>query len=292
MKSLLRDILPYGVITRRRRAKAERTREALLATRPDYHERRRKLLAEYNDYRASQSSAGDIKPFDYENAVRSLVALGLDEEKVRRSTIPESGLKFALSTLEKNLDIGRPVTALHVGNFLGISLCALAGFLRDANPDSMVVAIDPNITHVGINAPHRYVSKLAEDYGLLSTILPIASFSWERNAGDFETTKPDQLDIENPYDDLAFDNALPLLTRCTAPHSFGVALIDGFHEADYLENELTMIRPLLTDGAIVILDDVNDAWADLKALYQGLDQQQWTDLGTDGRLGVLKKVGD
>jgi hypothetical protein len=48
-------------------------------------------------------------------------------------------------------------------------------------------------------------------------------------------------------------------------------------------------RRLAPNGAL-LLDDVSEAWTDIKAEYSTLASKGWKPLGADGRVGVLQKV--
>ncbi|MFM7518963.1 MAG: class I SAM-dependent methyltransferase [Planctomycetota bacterium] len=72
------------------------------------------------------------------------------------------------------------------------------------------------------------------------------------------------------------------------PRSFDFASLDGNHEAEYLQKELTSLQPLLRDRAIVVLDDVDESWAEIKAVFNLVDQTRFSTVGTDGRVGILR----
>jgi hypothetical protein len=70
---------------------------------------------------------------------------------------------------------------------------------------------------------------------------------------------------------------------------FDFAVMDGNHEAEYLRSEVDVVRRLLIPNGVLLLDDVSEAWADIKAEYANLASAGWKPLGADGRVGVLQK---
>jgi hypothetical protein len=46
----------------------------------------------------------------------------------------------------------------------------------------------------------------------------------------------------------------------------------------------------LTPNGVLLLDDVSEAWADIKAEYASLASAGWKPLGADGRVGALQKI--
>jgi predicted O-methyltransferase YrrM len=74
----------------------------------------------------------------------------------------------------------------------------------------------------------------------------------------------------------------------TSPGRFDFAVIDGNHDAAYLRRETAIMRELLRPGGVLILDDVSDAWADIKAEYAAMESAAWRTVGADGRVGVLQ----
>jgi hypothetical protein len=71
---------------------------------------------------------------------------------------------------------------------------------------------------------------------------------------------------------------------------FDFAVMDGNHEAEYLRSEVDVVRRLLTPNGVLLLDDVSEGWADIKAEYASLASKGWKPLGADGRVGALQKI--
>jgi hypothetical protein len=72
---------------------------------------------------------------------------------------------------------------------------------------------------------------------------------------------------------------------------FHFALIDGNHDAKYLESEIRNLKPLLHPPSLLVLDDVDEAWVELKAVFENIRDEDIEILGTDGRVGILRVSG-
>jgi predicted O-methyltransferase YrrM len=74
-----------------------------------------------------------------------------------------------------------------------------------------------------------------------------------------------------------------------SPGRFDFAVVDGNHEGSHLRKETALLRPLLREGGVLILDDVSDAWSEIKAEYDGLQTNGWSAVGGDGRVRILRR---
>jgi hypothetical protein len=276
---VLKYVMPYGFVELRRKFARKRL-----------HYQRHRRIRDYQNILSLSVPIERDTLFIYEDAVRILASYGVPEHHIREGSIPEDSLNFAFEVIAKNLDLSGPIVGLHVGNFVGVSLCALGSFVKSIHPKSVVVSIDPNISHRDVSNPHTYVCKLAENYGLLSTILPVVAFSHERSTRDDGIQFSESSIEESIKCDIGFQNGLGLLKRVCLPSSFSVAFLDGNHDANYLEREIELVRPMLKEGGIVILDDVDENWGEIKALYMSVQNDKWRDLGTNGRVGLLRKI--
>jgi hypothetical protein len=85
-----------------------------------------------------------------------------------------------------------------------------------------------------------------------------------------------------------------LLSLAAVGLQLDVAVVDGSHNAAYLRRELEAIVPLLRVGALLVLDDVTDAWAGIRDLFGelGAPGSAWPleALDHDGRIGVLRRA--
>lgn len=228
--------------------------------------------------RVSRDGAG---LYSYEAAVAHLVKRGLPEHHVRAGSMPESSLRRCAEVIAQSFDRAEPLTILHVGNFVGVSLSWFADYTRGWNGQSRVVGVDPNVTHRGIERPQDHVVSLLTNFGFETTVMLVTGYTLHKNAGD--------LDRGDPRGSFAGDQscecALPLLADL-AMGSFDVAVMDGNHESDYLRAELVAIRRLLRSGGLLVLDDVFD-WDTLAPIPHELEASpDATLLARDSRLGI------
>ena len=219
--------------------------------------------------------------YSYEAAVAHLVKRGLPEHHVRSGSMPEPSLRQCGEAIAEHFDRAEPLTILHVGNFVGVSLSWFADYTRDWNGKSRVVGVDPNVTHRGIERPQDHVVSLLTTFGFETAVMLVAGYTLHKNAGD--------LDRGDPRGSFARDQscecALPMLADL-APGSFDVAVMDGNHESDYLRAELVAIRRLLRSGGLLVLDDVFD-WGTLALIPQELEASpDATLIARDNRLGI------
>jgi hypothetical protein len=219
-------------------------------------------------------------------AIELAVAEGVDREQCVSGSIPEASLEFATSFFSEHLS-PPPWVGLHVGNFVGISLAYLVNAVRDAHPESVILSIDPDIPHRGVNHPSRVVISLLNSFGLQDASLLLTGYSLEKNVSndgsDYDT---DYDPLEHYEAEISLHNQLPLL-KTVARGAFHFAVVDSNHDASYLNREIDAIRSLLVPGGLVILDDVSSWWSEIRSEYWRLSRQGFVDLGTDGRVGVL-----
>ena len=74
-----------------------------------------------------------------------------------------------------------------------------------------------------------------------------------------------------------------------APGAFDFFLIDGAHEGNYLKREIETADKLLKSGGLLILDDINSYWDEIQEAYESIDTTKYQKLGTNGRVGILRK---
>jgi hypothetical protein len=214
-----------------------------------------------------------------EESIRFLVGRGLNESEVREGSMPEASLDYLAEKVVDRLPSDRPLRALHVGNFVGVSLCYITWLVRERHPESLVVSIDPNIAHRGVEDPQSHAFALLDHFQLLSRNLIITGYTLERS--EEAATETDYLG------GVACENVLGGL-HDLAGASFDLVLIDGDHEESYLARESAAVRRLLVDNAIVVFDDVED-WPGVAEVFRQTSRDDsFVQLGDNGRLGILQ----
>ena len=242
-------------------------------------------------FAASADAPADsgARAFDYEEAVGLLVAMGCGEEAVRSGSIQDGSLKFIRETIRGQLGSEEPLRALHVGNFVGLSLTSLTSALVERNRSSTVVSIDPNIQHVGIQNTQTYTLALLTRFGLQHNSLLICGYSLEKVPGNDGIRSADYEPLT--ASEVACENALVSLDRLGA--RFSVAVMDGHHDASYLRRELRLVQGMLDEGGLLFLDDVSAVWKGIRELFKELGEEDsaWAleQIGYDGRVGALRK---
>lgn len=262
--------LPRGFTELRRR----RGRARVLAARD------RKLAAG-----AAALDSRGASAFSVEAAVHFLGARGLDERTVREGSIPQESLDYVTTFLRSELAGAGPILALHIGNFVGVSLAWLGDALRSLNAGSRVFSIDPDITHRGVERPAAHVFALLAHYRLLESNVVIDGYTLEQTVGDDNELEPARAVQAEQRPEQVLRSLGELAGR-----RFGLILIDGNHDARYLERELEQVRRLLSPGGLLVLDDVDEAaWELVAAIFERLAEgDAFEELGRDGRLGILR----
>jgi hypothetical protein len=260
----------------------------VLVRRPTYAWDRLPALRDYAVRRwgARQAPA----PYSYEDAVAHVVTRGwTSEHHARMGSVPEGSMATIAGTLDAVLATDRP-RLLHVGNFVGISLCYLLDWARARN--GFTVSVDPDIPHRGVEHPQRVVCDLLAHFGLSERHLLICGYSLDKcfsNDGVvFEGYDPAAAWAA----EAAPENVLPGLAAIG--QRFDAAFIDGNHDAAYLRRELAEITELLEPGGVLVLDDVDENWAQIHGLFDEVSGGGWPyeRVLADGRVGILQRVGD
>jgi hypothetical protein len=254
---------------------------------------RRRLITAHN---AAYSSVVTKQiPYSYKEAVEFHCARGLTRGHVVAGSMPESSLDFCSMSLDDLIPKTKdgPLIGLHVGNFLGVSLGHFANYARRRSEKSVVMSIDPNLTHRGIERPQEHVIALLNHFGLQKNAIVSVGYSTHKSLSNDGFAFVGENGSEyDPYAKFEAEQAcedtlanLALLSR----GRFDFAVVDGNHEGSHLRREAGLVGPLLKPGGILILDDVSDAWADIKDEYDGLSKNGWQAVGADGRVGLLQR---
>jgi hypothetical protein len=230
----------------------------------------------------------DAAEYSYEAAIAYIIDRGFSSERhARMGSVPEQALRHLVEALEAN----RPATPprlLHVGNFVGVSLSYLLHWAHEY--DGWVVSVDPNIPHRDVENPQRAVCDLLSHFGLQQHHTLICGYSLEKNFSN-DSVVFDGYDPAQAWaSESAPENVLLNLSRMG--HLFDAAFIDGNHDPAYLRRELNAIGDMLVPGSLLVLDDVDPAWAGIRALFQEVAEQDWPyePVLADGRIGVLRRT--
>jgi predicted O-methyltransferase YrrM len=236
----------------------------------------------------ARAAGGAAATFTYEAALDFLDDQGIDPHQTRVSSMPLASLAFMRGHLDR-IGATRPLIALHVGNFLGVSLAYLTHALSERHPGSKVVSIDPNLTHRGIPRTMETVLALLTHFGLEDGVGILTGYSLEKNLGNQGDLFPGYDPLANWAREQACTQQL-LLLRALAPSRFDLCLMDGNHDADYLRRELDQVQALLRPGGLLVLDDVSSGWPEIRSLFAAISPDRFQKVGADGRVGVLVRT--
>jgi hypothetical protein len=225
--------------------------------------------------------------YAYEDAMAHLLQRGWTSEfHVRMGSVPEPSLARAVEAFARELP-PRP-RILHVGNFLGVSLSYLLHWATARA--GAIVSVDPDIPHRGVQRPQRAVCDLLTHFGLTEGHLLICGYSLDK------TLSNDSVVFEG-YDpaaqwgrEAAPENVLPGLVA--SGQSFDAAFMDGNHDPAYLRREVAEVTRLLNPGSLLVLDDVDEAWQQIRQVFDEVAGDDWPyePVLADGRIGILRRL--
>ena len=272
-KKILKSVLPHGIVMTTIRSKA--VRQARMSA-------------------LSKQPKPNGASYSYSSAIEFHCSRGLPREHIVAGSIPEPSLAFCGSILDQFIKTDKPLVGLHVGNFVGESLVYFVAYARARNDKSVIVSIDPNLPHRGIDEPQMHTIALLNYFNLQSNAIVCVGYSGQKSVSNdglsFISTDGSEYDALSHYaDEQSCQNSL--INLCLIHESrYDFAVMDGNHEAKYLRSEVDIVRRLLIPNGVLLLDDVSDAWADIKAEYASLASKGWKPVGSDGRVGALQKI--
>jgi hypothetical protein len=291
IKKILKWIIPHGLIESRRRRFIKSLPESKPVEndmRNSFHEERRKRIREAIAIESKRSDA-QLNPLDYEMLIDFLENRGIPRFHLIEGSIPSTSLAYLDKVIRERLHGDKPIYAVHVGNFVGVSLTFLSGILTSINSKSRVVGIDPNLTHRGISNPQFHVAALVTACALQNNVLLLAGYSSKKSISNdgvvFEGYDP----TKQLASEFGCENCIESLSQI-APNKFDIILMDGNHEAEYLQAEILQASKLLKSGGLVVLDDVDSSWQELKAVFERIENLGFQTIGTDGRIGIAHKI--
>jgi hypothetical protein len=245
--------------------------------------------------RSVSASVNEIRnAYSYKAAIDFIGAIGLPRESAIGGSIPQLSLEFCSAALDDLLPKGVPLIGLHVGNFLGISLCHFVDYVRKKSDQSVIVSIDPNLTCMGIQDPQKHVISILNYFGLQRNAVVCVGYSNEKSISNDGNIHIDDKGLEyDPFSEYRNEESCEnvLSNLCTIWEGrFDFAVVDGNHERSYLQGETSVVKRLLKPEGVLILDDVSDAWVDIKAEFDDLRSKGWRAVNADGRVGVLRST--
>lgn len=281
LKKTLKAITPHGLVELRRKLTAK-TKQS--TGREEEHAARRERIARV----LSQAPSGaKFKGYDYEQVAQFLIRRGLPEFHVREGSVPRPSLDFLAEEVLLKIPSNCPPKALHIGNFVGVSLAYIAATLAERNPAAIVVSVDPNLCHRSVSNPQAHVAALLAACGLQRNAIILAGYSGAKSLSNdgvvFAGYEPDREFVNEDACEMTLVNLGKLSTK-----AFDFVMMDGNHEAEYLIEEIKQTLPLLKEGAYVVLDDVDEAWTEIRDVFQNIRSLGLTAVSSDGRIGVAR----
>jgi hypothetical protein len=284
LKTVVRAI-PSGLLDVGRALRHRRIAREQETARAAFHEQRRHRINSVS----SVPQQVRINANDYYAIVAYLLEQGVPEHHLREGSIPPKSLEFINEIVLSRIGSDLPISALHIGNFVGVSLAFIANKIVELNSHSVVVAIDPNIPHRAIENPQSLVMKLLCNCGLQGNVIPITGFSIQKNLSNdgavFDEYDPARYFLDETSCEHVLRNMGPFFKE-----AFHVACLDGNHQASYLEQEIESILPLLRKGGWMIFDDVDTTWMEIQDVFKNVARWGLDAVATDGRVGVARLV--
>lgn len=228
--------------------------------------------------------------FSYQEAIRFLsTTLNREPEQVQEGCIAETSLEYCTEFLVQRAH-GKPMVGLHVGNFVGLSLAYLTDAILRIHPASVMISIDPNIPHRGIENPLSIVTALLTHFGLQEHNLILTGYTLEKSVSNDGYIFNDYDPVSRFQEEQSCEQQLERLA-CLMPGGFDFCMIDGNHEENYLRREVELMAGLLKADGLMFLDDVTPQWEGVANVFHHFDHEHYEKLGTDWRVGVIRKKG-
>jgi hypothetical protein len=162
----VRYVMPYGLVQQVLRSKSVIRRH----------------LADRNAAYAAHVSKHP--PYSYKAAIEFHRGRGMTNGHLVAGSMPESTLEFCCRSLDLLIPAPRALVGLHVGNFLGVSLSHFVNYVRQRDETSIVVSIDPNIQHQGVEAPQSHVIAILNHFGLQKNAIISVGYSTHKTVSN------------------------------------------------------------------------------------------------------------
>jgi predicted O-methyltransferase YrrM len=288
LRRIVKVLMPYGLVQELARWRdAKRKAPYTLAdTREEFHRQRKMLIAQsvlprsVNEY---------INATCYDALVNFLIKRGIPRSEIIHGSIERESLAFIGLQMRRHLRSGAPLTGLHIGNYLGVSLAYVTGIATQIDAESRVVSIDPNVTHRGVDNPQTHVLSLLAACGIAKNVLVIAGYSGDRNISNdgrvFANYNPANMFVNES----ACERCIESL-RAIGCIKWDFILIDGNHEGEYLKGEIQSLTPMMKQGGLLVLDDVSTAWMEVQRVFESLSCFGYETVARDKRVGIVRRV--
>jgi hypothetical protein len=264
------------MVNRRLMVRDELFREA-------FHRRRAESIAAISTLATASSSL----ELNYDSILAFLGELGIPAAHLAEGSVPRASLETIAACFREHLGGSRPLIGLHIGNFVGVSLAYLTNAAKQIHPDSIVVSVDPNIPHRGVHNPQSYVVQLLSRFQLQANSIILAGYSQKKSVSNdgvvFEGYDP----VAHFSKELGCENVLANLSVITGS-KFDFVFLDGNHEGAYLRREIDACTKLLRPGALLVLDDVDEHWSEIRDVFRSLNKANFTEILADRRVGIAR----
>lgn len=284
LRQLLKAITPHGLVELRRRRFQPPAPASAISERDRFHDERRQKIA---DATRRAPRHGSIDGTNRSEVIKLLLSRGVPLHHLNEGSVPEASLAFLRTNVLQLLPASEPLLALHIGNFVGVSLAYVAATLKELHPESLTIAIDPNLPHRGVANPQEHVAVLLSACELQRSTLLIAGYSGKKSVSN------DGVDFGG-YDpaktfaaEAACERTLGNLRQFLAKRSH-LVMMDGNHEGKYLEAEILEVVPLMARGGLLVFDDVDEAWDEIRDVFKDVEKFGLKSIGTDGRIGIAQ----
>jgi hypothetical protein len=286
LRAIVRAVTPVGILELRRARRRQVGPSDIKADRSRQHEERHRRI----ELVSKINTATELNADQYEKVIEFLVGQGVSELDVREGSIPQASLEFINKVVLSKLSTEKPLLVLHIGNYVGVSLAYITEMVVKLNPQSVVVAIDPNIPHRATSNPQSLVMKLLHRCGLQGNVISITGFSERKNISNDGAIFGAYDPVSSYSEEFSCDRVLSNL-RTIFEKKFDVVCLDGNHHADYLESELKSILPLMKEDSWVVLDDVDDAWVEIRNVFNSASKFGFEVVATNQRVGIARLRG-
>lgn len=214
-------------------------------------------------------------------------------EGADRFSMKEAILQAILDWIREN--VTQPTIAIHVGNYLGVSLGVLAVGLKVLDPESLVIAIDPDLTYRQSLNTEKAVTMLMRKLDVEEMVLRLTGYSMSKSINNNAQATLSNCDgSQMVAKDLAAQWQLKNLAKLIQG-KVDFVLLDGNHDKHYVEEEIEISYRLLRPGGAIFLDDITRHYPEMISLFHSMrvspkfvDSWELND-GGEVRAGVLIK---